>query len=293
MHDVPTRQLIALSTALLALFAAPCSVADEARAATIIEQVQAAKLMQAALAASAAKPEEWRKLDDTYAALAARYPRDVTVIDARAEFWWEIGEQARAVAEWERAEQIDPLNPRILEHLGESALALGDPRKAAAFHARAVASDPANAAGHFALANVWFLFRHELGAPAEADEESLLTGALTHFAEAARLAPQNLEYARGYAETFYSIPRPDWPTALDAWRHVQLLIPEKDFALGHLARIHLKMGHLDTSRQCLSQIQHPDYQTLKSRLQAQIDAMQPNPADGPAAPPPRAPRREP
>ena len=293
MHDVPTRQLIALSTALLALFAAPCSVADEARAATIIEQVQAAKLMQAALAASAAKPEEWRKLADTYAALAARYPREVTVINARAEFLWELGEQARAVAEWARAEQIDPLNPRILEHLGESALALGDPRKSATFHARAVASDPGNAAGHFALANVLFLFRHDLIGSANTDEESLLNGALAHFSEAARLAPRNLEYARAYAETFYSLPKPDWPAALAAWRRVQMLIPEKDFALGHLARIHLHMGHLDASQQCLSQMQNPDYQKLKSRLQMQIDAMQSNPADGLGDPPPRPPRRDP
>ncbi len=274
MHDVPTRQLIALSVALLAFFAAPCRGADESRAAKVDKQLRAAKLMQTALAASAAKSDAWKKLEDEYAALADRYPRDVTVIDARAEFLWDIGEHSRAVAEWQRAEQIEPMNPRILGHLGESALALGDPRKAAAFHERAVASDPGNATRHFALANVWFLFRHELMEPAHPDEESLLRGALAHFSDASRLAPKNLEYARAYAETFYAISNPDWPAALEAWKRVERLSTEKDFALGHLARVHLHMGHIDASRQCLDRMQSPDYQILKARLSERLDALQ-------------------
>ncbi len=284
MHDVPTRQLIARCAVFLALAATPCRAADELRVPSASEQVQAAKLMQAALAASAAKPEDWRKLEETYAALVARYPRDATVLNARAEFLWEIGEQLRAVADWEQAERIDPKNPSILEHLGESALTLGDPRKAAAFFTRAVACDPGNSAGHFALANLWFLFRHELLEPTQTDEETLLNGALAHFSEAARLAPQNLDYARAYAETFYSLPKPDWSAALEAWRQVQRLMPEKDFGLCHLARVNLKMGHLDASRECLSKIQNPDYQQLRSRLQAQLEAAESSAPRSPSEP---------
>ena len=284
MHDAPTRQLIACCVVLLALAATPCRAADELRVPSATEQVRAAKLMQAALAASAAKPEDWRLLEETYAALVARYPRDATVLNARAEFLWDIGEQPRAVADWEQAERIDPKNPRILEHLGESALTLGDPRKAEAFFTRAVASDPGDSAGHFALANLWFLFRHELLDPPQADEETLLSGALAHFSEAARLAPQNLEYARAYAETFYSLPKPDWPRALEAWGQVQRLMPEKDFALCHLARVYLKMRHFDASLESLSKIQNPDYQQLKSRLQTQIEAAQSSASGNPSRP---------
>lgn len=236
--------------------------------------MQAARLMQAALAARDAKPEEWRKLDDEYAALVARNPRDVTVRNARAEFLWDIGEQASAVTEWEAAERLDPTNPRVLEHLGDGALALSEARKSAAYYARTVTSDPANAAGHFALANVWFLFRHELLDAAHPDAGSLLTGALAHFAAASRLAPGNADYARAYAETFYTVPEPDWAAALAAWENFQRLSPQQDFALLHLTRVHLKLGQFDAARICLSKIQSPEYKTLKLRLEAQVNVRQ-------------------
>ncbi len=265
-----TRQLIAPILAILLLSATSHGTSQETRAMTMAEQLQAAGLRQAALAAGEAKPEDWRKLDETYAALVAQNPRDLAARNAHAEFLWEIGEQSRAMTEWETAAQIDPKNALVLEHLGSGALALGEVRKSAAYYRRAVACDPANADRHFALANVSFLFRHELLDAEHADEGSLLTRALFHFAEAARLAPTSANYARAYAETFYSVPNPDWAAALNAWQIVQRLSPQPDFALLHQARVHLKMGHLDTAQQCLSQVQSPDYQTLKSRLEAQL-----------------------
>lgn len=273
MHDVPTRQLIALSAAFLVGCSAQQCAAQETRAPEVSEQVQAAKLKQAALAASAAKPEDWRDLEQTYTRLVARYPRDVTVLNARAEFLWDIGERSRAVTEWKLAEKIDPRDSRILNNLGESALALGDAREAATYFARIVDSDPRNAAAHFALANVWFLFRHELIGPSHPNEEMVLNEALAHFAAAARLSPENLEYARSHAETFYSLAKPDWPAALEAWRRVQELSPDKDFALGNLARVHLKMGQFDASKECLSKMLSPDFQRLRNLLKAQIDAI--------------------
>lgn len=272
MHDVPHRQLIAHAVVLIFVFAASRVNADEEKTANVGEQLQTAKLMQAALAARGGTPEERKKLDAQFAALVAESPRDANVRDARAEFLWEMGEPSRAIAEWETAEQLDPKNPLVLEHLGVSALALDETRKSAAYYSRSLATDPANARGHFALANIWFLFRHELIDASHPDAENLLQGALAHFAEAARLSPANAEYARAYAEMFYSVAQPDWTAALTAWESFQRVSPQQDFALLHLARVHLKLGQREAAKNCLSKVQNAEYQTLKARLEAQVNA---------------------
>lgn len=70
-------------------------------------------------------------------------------------------------------------------------------------------------------------------------------GSSAHFAEALRLAPENAgDGPSWHAETFYSVPKPDWAAALAAWQTVQRLNPQPDFALLNQARIHLKMNDL-------------------------------------------------
>lgn len=273
MHDAPNRQLIAVHIALLLLLVAtPQAWAQDSRPPSMVGELQAAKLMQAALAAREATPEEWRKLDDAYSSLITRNPRDVAVRSARAEFLWQRGDQAGAITEWQIAEKFDPKNAEILSHLGDGFLARGEARKAADYYARAAASSPASAPVHFALANVQFLFRHELLDEARPDAASVLDSALAHFAEASRLAPENADYARAYAETFYSVQKPDWVAALSAWQTVQRLNLQPDFALLNQARIHLKLGQFDAARRSLQQIQAPDYQKLKSRLEKKVAA---------------------
>jgi tetratricopeptide (TPR) repeat protein len=240
MHDAPSRQLIALAAVIFAtLGARQCLAGEQGRA-------------------------------DAGAALAAQGSRDVDARVALGEYFWDAGEESRALAEWKAAEQLDPGNPRVLEHLADSALARGAVRDAAALYTRAISSEPTNAARHFALANVCFLFRHELIEAAHPDAESRLREALAHFAEAARLASANADYARAYAESFYALRSPNWTAAIEAWKHVETLTPGQDFALAHLARVSLKMGHIDAARGYLLRMQVTDGQGIKARLEEQI-----------------------
>jgi hypothetical protein len=273
MHDALTRQLIAPAAAcLLMLTTERSTLAGESPASSAADQLRAAALAQVALRTRDASPAEWQRLEQTYASLVAQFPRDDAVRNAHAECLWDMGEHSRGIAEWEAAERINPANPQVLEHLGEAALESGEARKSAAYFSRLVAAAPANAAGHFALANVCFLFRHELLDAAHPDAGRLITDALWHFREASRLAPANAEYARAYAETFYSLPAPDWTAALAAWEHFRRLTERQDFAALQLARIHLKLGHSDAARTLLNSIQDSRYQTLKEKLQAQLRA---------------------
>ena len=275
-HDARYRQLAAL--ALLLAFAR--GFAGAPAAPTAQEELRAAKLLETALFARHAGAEETGKLEKIYAELGAKYSDDAAVRNAHAEFLWSRGEAERAVAMWMEAVALDPQNAVVLDHLAGGWLAAGEVKKSAACYARAVESAPGNAAYRFAFANVTFLFRHELLNAAQPDEAAVLAHALADFAAASRLAPLNPEYARAYAETFYSIPKPDWTEALTAWRHFSEISPQKDFAQANLARIHLKLGQKDAARACLEKIQGAGFQRLKARLSERIET-EPSPASPP------------
>lgn len=272
MHDDWKRQLLAQAAALLVILGAADARAEDRRAGTIEERIQAAKMIEATLATRDASAEEWRKLDQIYADLAVKFPADARVRNALGESLWSRNERDRAMAEWQAAEKLDPKNAVVLDHLADGWLAEGDVRKAAAFASRAVSSEPGNAAYHFALANISFLFRHELTDAAHADSEAVLRRALSNFAEASRLAPANAEYARAYAETFYSVSDPDWQAALAAWTRFFELVPQKDFALMNLGRVHLKLGQKQAALDCLSRIQGTQHEKLKRRIEAQVNS---------------------
>lgn len=237
---------------------------------TIKREVQAAKIMEATLAARDAPPAEWQKLEKIYIDLEAKYPASADVKNARAEFIWSMGDEEGAVRKWEAALADDAKHPVVLEHLGGGWLAAGDVKKAAAYYRRAVESMPQNAEYTFTLANVTFLFRKELIDSTYQDESAVLDRALALFAEASRLQPLSVHYARSYAETFYSLPKPDWKAALTAWQHFAEISPQADFAQINLARIHLKLGQKDAAKACLDKVQTQEYQRIKAKLAERI-----------------------
>jgi len=271
-HDARHRQLPALALALALSLAGVRSFAEApGHQPGAQEELRAAKLLETALFTRRSDAEEWRKLDRIYGDLSARHPRDAAVKNGHAEFLWGIGERSRAVETWEAAEAIDPRNAVVLDHLAGSHLAAGEAKKAAAYYARAVESAPQNAAYRFTFANVTFLFRRELLDATQPDEATVLNKALGHFAEASRLDPLNPEYARAYAETFYSLPKPDWNAGLAAWQHFSEITPQKDFAQANLARVYLILGQKDAARACLEKVQSAEFQRLKSRLSERIE----------------------
>ncbi len=210
-------------------------------------------------------------MEKIYTDLAEKYPRDAAVRNGHAEFLWSIGERERAVQIWEAALSLEPKSALILDHLGGGWLAAGEVKKAALYYERAVESAPQNAASIFTLANVNFLFRHQLYSPTLPDEAAVLDRALDLFAKASALEPLNATYARAYAETFYSLPKPDWQAGLAAWQHFAQITPQQDFAQANLARVHLKLGQKDAARACLAKIQSPAFLPLKARLSERIE----------------------
>lgn len=236
------------------------------------DELRAAKLMELTLAAKNADAQEWSKLDKVYSDLDIKYPRNVAVEGEWAQYLWDRGEKLLAMEKWETVTKMDPKNGPALSSLGNGYLGMGKIKQAADHFTRASDSAPDNASYHFDLGNVLFLFRHDLLDAEALDESRVIQRALRHFGEAARLEPLNIEYAKGYADTFFYAKPPDWATALTAWTHYLEITPHKDFAYSNLARVHMEMGQKEEARACLAQIHGVEFDHLKARLNQRIDA---------------------
>jgi cytochrome c-type biogenesis protein CcmH/NrfG len=181
----------------------------------------------------------------------------------------------QALGSLDQSEQVRhaPDSAAVANSLGGAYLRMGKAKASAAAFARAVDLDRENPAYHFNLANVEFMLRHDLAAAWKMDMDDVLRLALAEFRETSRLSPNNLEYARAYAETFYAVSDPDWSEAEAAWRHVLALSTNRDFVYLHLARVCLKRRDAKGARQFLGKIVDGKHDILKRKLQAQADRL--------------------
>ncbi|MBA3650004.1 MAG: tetratricopeptide repeat protein [Chthoniobacterales bacterium] len=201
------------------------------------------------------------------------HPNSAAAHISYADFLSEHNNLRAAIAHWRTAQQLDPDNAAIANALGGAYLRMGKAAASAAEFARASGLDRNNAAYHFNLANVEFMLRHDLTAAWKMEMPGVLRRALKEFREASRLSPNDMEYARAYAETFYGIPDANWAEAEAAWKHVLSLSPQSDFVYLHLARVSLKRGDAEGARQFLNKIVDVRHDGLKRKLQAQADRL--------------------
>jgi tetratricopeptide (TPR) repeat protein len=189
-----------------------------------------------------------------------------------AEFLSENGNLRAAIIQWRWAQELEP-DAATANALGGAYLRMGRAADSAAQFSRAIGLAGDNATYHYNRANVEYMLRHELAAAWKIELPELLRRALADFRAASRLAPNDIEYARSYAETFYGVPDPNWAEAEAAWKHVLALSPQGDLAYLNLARVSLKRGDADGARRCLEKVTDVRTEPLKRKLREQADRL--------------------
>ncbi len=192
---------------------------------------------------------------------------------AYANFLADHGQMRGAISHLRLAQMIEPKNGAVANSLGGIYLRMGRAAQSAEQFQRAVDNAGDVAAYHYNLGNVEYLLRHDLTAAWQIDDADLLRRALAEFRAATRLSPNEMEYARGYAETFYAMPDPDWTEAAAAWKHVLALAPDNDFTFLQLARVSLKLRDGAQARGFLDQIKDARHDGLKQKLRLQADKL--------------------
>ena len=241
--------------------------------------LDAARILQAAITLAhatdpAADSSRRQRLGQLYDHLLAQYPDQAEVQRAAGSYYEQDARPDLALACWQRAVTLDPHDAASMHAIGSLFLQQGRVREACGEFQHAADTRPDVAVYHTDLANVLYLFRHELlDPPGRPDESAALVEALAHFRRASELTPGDIKLAQAYAETFYLMPEPDWSNALAAWKTVLALSgPDTDFANGHLARVSLHLRRPDDADAFLAQIHDPSFDRLKTKLHQQADA---------------------
>ena len=243
-----------------------------ASAKTWIE-IQAAHKAAEALANPNITAKERLRVEQMYYQLVRDNPQSVPAQNALAAFLWKNGKTEAAVEHWRTAQRLQPKDAEAANSLGGAYLKMYRFPEAAAQFLLAVSSESDNAAYHFDLANVEFLFRRDLTAAWKIDSAELLQRALFQYREASRLAPNDLEYVRAYAETFYGMPSPDWKEAQIAWQHYLELSTNRNFAYLQLARVSLKQHNKAEALSFLDKISDSSFSEVKEKLRKQAEAL--------------------
>jgi len=236
-------------------------------------EIKAAHKAEQALANPKVTARERLRVEQMYYQLVRDNAQSVPAQNALAAFLWKNGKTEAAVKHWSTAQRLEPKNAEAANSLGGAYLKMYRIAEAAAQFLLAVGSEGDNAAYHFDLANVEFLFRRDLTAAWKIDSAELLQRALFQYREASRLAPTNLEYARAYAETFYGMPNPDWEEAQIAWQHYLELCTDRNFAYLQLARVSLKRHKKAEALSFLDKVSGSLYSEVKDKLRKQAEAL--------------------
>ena len=235
-------------------------------------EIKAAHKAEEALANPDVTAKERLRVEQMYYQLVRDHPQSAPAHNALGAFLWKNGNPEVAVEHWRTVQRLEPKNAEAANSLGGAYLRIGRVREAAEQFLLAVRSESNNPDYHFDLGNVEFMLRSDLTAAWKIDSAELLQRALFQFREASRLAPNDLEYARAYAETFYGMPNPDWSQAQVAWQHYLELSTNRNFAYLQLARVSLKQHNKAEALSFLDKISDASFSEVKEKLRKQAEA---------------------
>ncbi len=277
------------AAAVFLLFAAPARAQTPALPSVAApappdwqQELAAVRLLDGTLAITPAKDaaeavDRDARVAQLYRDLAHKYPDRSAVQKASGDYARRHERLPEAIAALQRAQTLEPGDGETADMLGSTELQLGHTRVASEQFQRAVDARPDNAGEHYTLANVLFLFRHDVAiTPTLPDESAVLNKSLAEFRRAAELEPGNLQYAQSYAETFYQLIHPDWEQARTAWKAVLALSPaNSDFANTQLARVSLRMKRPADVDGYLALVLDPRFASLKTKLHEQAARLPP------------------
>ena len=178
---------------------------------------------------------------------------------------WKVSLRKQAVAILMKANQLDPDIPLVKNELGNYLAEEGKPLEAVNYFLAAIKLEPSEPLYHYQLGTLLY----------EARDDFLKSGgwtraALDHsiqeaFRRAADLAPDRIEFSYRYAESYYDLQEPDWPSALKAWEGLEARAQsdiERQTMRLQEANVLLNMGNASEARKVLGTARKDLYRIL-------------------------------
>jgi tetratricopeptide (TPR) repeat protein len=208
-------------------------------------------------------------VDKAYKDFILHHPDHVAIRLAYGSFLNDTGSEDEAVAQWEKARELDPKNPAPYNNLAPIYGSKGQMDKAFEYFEKAIELKPGEAVYCQNLADHITIFRQAATNYYHLTEPQAFEKALELYRKSMNLAPTNFVFATEYARSFYAAPSPRLKEALAAWESAFKLASDKlqrDGILVHLARIKIGLGRLDEARKDLDGITDARFDDVKATL---------------------------
>ena len=218
-----------------------------------------------------------------YEDFLALHPNHANARIAYGSFLNDIGEEASAEAQWNKALQIDPKNPATWNNLANFYGHNGNVKKSFEYYAKAMELDPAEPVYVQNCATTVFLFRKDAMEFYKITEQEVFAKAMGLYRKALALDPENFSMAAELAQTYYGVKPPKFDDtnatrqaelkladeALAAWQVAQKLSSndlEREGIHIHFARWQINTARYDDARKSLAAVTNDVWATSKKTL---------------------------
>jgi tetratricopeptide (TPR) repeat protein len=243
-----------------------------------------------------------------YADFLAAHPNHANARIAYGSFLNDIGQEADAEAQWNKARELDPKNPAVWNNLANFHGHNGNVKKSFEYYAQAMELEPAEPVYAQNFATTVFLFRKDAMEFYQITEQEVFAKAMGLYRKALSLDPENFKLAAELAQTYYGIKPPKFDDtnatrraglkladeALDAWRTAQRLTSndlEREGIHLHYARWQINTERYEEARRNLDAVTNGLWAATKRNLLAKMNNREASVAAtnlaGKAAEPPR------
>ena len=223
-----------------------------------------------------------KRIEDRFAVVRKAYedflekhPAHARAHLAYGSFLLDINDEDRAVAQMEKARELDPKNPAAWNNLANIYGHHGPVEKAFEYYGKAIEMNPIEPVYYQNLATTVYLFRPAAMGFYKINEPQVFDKALELYKKAVKLDPQNFPLYTDYAQSYYGIKPLRTNDALVAWTNALRIAHddvEREGVYVHLARIKTMTGQFGEARKQINAITNPMYADLKQRLLKNVDA---------------------
>jgi tetratricopeptide (TPR) repeat protein len=215
-----------------------------------------------------------KRIKAEYEDFILQHPNHANARLAYGSFLNDTHDEEGAVAQWEKARQLEPTNPAAWNNLANYYGHRGPVTNAFEYYAKAIELDGRESVYYHNLAVTVYMFRQDAREYYHLTEQQVFDKSLELYRKAIALDPDNFVLFSDYAESFYGTNPPRWQEGLAAWTQALKIAHdevEREGVYIHLARINLKLGHYAEARRNLDAVTNSMYTTLKNRISRNIN----------------------
>jgi tetratricopeptide (TPR) repeat protein len=219
--------------------------------------------------------QRFEPVKKSYESFLSRHPNHTKARLAYGSFLNDIHDEDGAVAQWDKARELDPKDPAAWNNLANIYAHRSPIKKGFEYYQKAIDLNPKEPVYIENLAVCVYMFRKDAMEYYHLNEDQVFDKALALYRDAMKLDPDNFILASDYAQSFYGTKPPRYREGLAAWT---LALPlardeiEREGVYIHLARIETKLGQLPDAQKHLSAVTNEMYSTVKNTLTKNLKA---------------------